>query len=221
MTSMGYRDDHDAAIARIEALERDNARLEADNARLQKENAELARTLAAPKSEPRMRRPRVGGTYVVVVAALLGGFAVIHALRSCDPSTASFEEITRSAGSGTLVSTGPTFGGPWTFELARCASGQHTQFFGVDLVAKHDKNLVMRIVEDPIRGTIVKLNVVGKGAARFIERAECTTWDIAIKPTHTTVNGIRLVDGHVELACTFPGDQPGTLAGRIEFRRCN
>jgi hypothetical protein len=206
---MGYRDDHDAALARIEALERENARLV-------EENAALRRGEPA-KPRPHRSAKAVWSSVGVVIAIPL--IIIVFAMRDCDVTPGGFDEITKSAGSGALISNGPTLGGAWRLELGRCVSGQRTQFYGVDLVDKTDANKILRIVEDPVRGTIVKMNVVGQSAARFIERTECTTWDIAMQPTNTTVNGIRLLDGHVALDCKFADG--GTLTGRIDFKRCN
>ena len=181
--------------ARVAKLEVENARLEADNARLR-------RIAAEPRGRVRI------GLAIPVGLALLAVCAVIwNGIRDCNHAGSD------ATGGGQLVATGQTFGGAWTFELGGCASGQRAMFFGVDLVAKDDPTKVMRVIEDPVKGTIVRLNVVGASAARFIDRSECSGWDVSLVPR------AGQIDGHVALICAFPDG--GTLAGRLEFTSCN
>jgi hypothetical protein len=188
---------------RVTALEAEIKRLVAENARLETENDRLRRIAAEPKGRLRI------GLAVPVGLALLAVCAVIwNGLRDCRSV-----EPPPPSGTGQLVATGPTFGGAWTFEVGGCASGQRSMFFGVDLVAKDDPSRVMRVIEDPVKGTIVKLDVVGASAARFIDPAECSRWDISLSPSSNRING------HVALTCAF--SDGGTLAGRLDFTSCN
>jgi hypothetical protein len=88
----------------------------------------------------------------------------------------------------------------------------------VDLVDETDAKRILRIIEDPAQGTLVKINVPGTEHARLIAKTDCTTWDVQIRPTNNYVNDIRLLDGHAAFDCKLADGS--TLAGRVELQGC-
>jgi hypothetical protein len=209
---VGYRDDHEAAIARIDALEAEVESLRRENEELKRPNAELA-ALARPSIVTWALRA------VATLGIIAGGGAaavgVVAAFKSCASPGGAFRG---PAVSGGLAATGPALGGEWTLEATNCASGAHMQFYGVDIYDKIDNVKVLRLVEDPVQGKVIKMNIPGTDRARFIAPSECKQWDWAIVPQGTTYNDIQLLDGHVALDCTFP--EGGTFKGRIDFAGC-
>jgi hypothetical protein len=218
---VSYRDDHAAAIARIEALEGELEELRTENAELR------ARLEAPPELDPDsspLPAPSDGlltrafkwiataAIAVGIVAGLVGAWAGI---RSCGAPGGVFRG---PAISGQLTATGPTLHGDWVLDPGTCASGQHMQFYGVDIVDKTDPIKILRLVEDPVQGRIVKMNIPGTDQALFIDRASCKVWDWTLEPTNSTYNDIRLLDGHIALDCTFATG--GTFTGRIDFKGC-
>ena len=84
---MTYRNDHEAALARIETLEQENARLERENAAL--------RAPAAPTEDDDEDEPRAPGAVPKVMTGLILGTViaivalVASAIRDTPPTTRS------------------------------------------------------------------------------------------------------------------------------------
>lgn len=66
---MSYRNDYDAACARVAALEAENAKLVAENVRL--------RAPSSPATPPLAQRPRLPMTPIVLVLAGFFGFIAL------------------------------------------------------------------------------------------------------------------------------------------------
>ena len=82
-----YRDDHEAALLRIDALERENQTLELENARLRRTPPPLRTVVArrpapTPASRPRAVRPDMT-TKDWIIGGLL--MAVIFVVNVCSP----------------------------------------------------------------------------------------------------------------------------------------
>jgi hypothetical protein len=217
---MTYRDDHAAAIARIDALEAKVSSLQEENARLRAENMALRdrpepAEPAAPAGDGVVTRGlKLVASAGIAVGVLAGLFGIYSAFATCG----SFPGIPGSEVRGRLDAAGPALGGDWALDPGRCSSGQHMHFYGVDIVDRVDPIKILRLLEDPVQGRIVKMNIPGTDRARFIDKASCKVWDWQLQPTNTTVNDIRLIDGHIELDCTFA--EGGTFRGRIDFEGC-
>lgn len=216
--AVSYRDDHEAALARIDALEAENARLEAEHARLR---GQLAAFDRAPPRETVGASARYGArigfsiviTLLILAGGALGVWGAAEGCRAATDSSWSAREVT-----GKLDFTGPAFGGTWALRPGSCVSGQRMSFYGVDLVDKEDPKKILRFLEDPAQGTLLKVNIPGTDTARFIARSDCKTWQLQLRPTNNYVNDIRLLDGTVVLVCA--SSDGSTVTGQIDFRGC-
>jgi hypothetical protein len=104
--------------------------------------------------------------------------------------------------------------GSWNAPLARCQSGEHSGFFGVDL-GDSDK-IALRVTRDPVKGmhVIVRSPKSGKGAALTPEN--CPGLIAEVRRTNTTYNTIRVLDGEVAFDCELPGGGRAKLAAHFE-----
>lgn len=78
---MSYRNDHDAAVARVEALERENARLSAENAKLRGPAAPKPRDRISNVDTSELARPEVrrflAGTAILILLVVLSFVAAM------------------------------------------------------------------------------------------------------------------------------------------------
>jgi hypothetical protein len=127
---------------------------------------------------------------------------------------------------GAFVSQGQPLG-DFTFTPTRCRSGQHMNFHGAVLVGDGPTEGGILVGEDVVKGKFVKVEIPGSCqppdhevcTERFVEREHCTIFEASAHKTNTTVNDIRLVDGHLKLACQFP--EGGTVKADIKFENCD
>ena len=83
---MLYRDDHEAALLRIESLERENDKLAQENARLRGAPPRSSRPALAPRPAPNQQRPQPRpktDTQEWIIGGVV--MAVIYALSVCTP----------------------------------------------------------------------------------------------------------------------------------------
>jgi hypothetical protein len=140
-------------------------------------------------------------TGLVVVILLLGG-------KGC-----SWSE-------GSLSASGPPIGDV-THVPVKCKSGQREGFHGAMLIDGSGKVLI-RVVMDPVRGTLVGVQKPGSCRGSqceyvMIGRDTCTVFDVSVENTNTTVNNIRVVEGHARLDCVFK-DTGGTVKADLKFK---
>jgi hypothetical protein len=127
---------------------------------------------------------------------------------------------------GSFIAQGQPLG-DFTFTPTRCRSGQRMSFFGAILVGDGPTEGGLLVGEDAVKGKFVKLEVPGSCkppdyevcTELFIERSYCSVFEAGVKYTNTTVNDIRLVDGHLRLDCQFP--EGGSVKADIQFENCN
>ena len=115
---MSYRDDHDAAIARIDALERDNAHLASDKLLLEAQLTRAREWLGGP----RKRLALLLGGIATGAALAVGGFALGRSAAPEPPVVAAAVPPAPSlpATSGTMLGW-DHLTGPWTIIATRCA----------------------------------------------------------------------------------------------------
>ena len=127
---------------------------------------------------------------------------------------------------GSLTSTGRPLG-DFTFTPATCRSGQRMSFNGVGLIGNGPTEGGILVIDDVAKGKFLKVEIPGSCRPPDYEvcteidivRENCTVFEVSIRQTSTTVNDIRLVDGHARIDCTFP--QGGTAKADLVFENCD
>ena len=119
---------------------------------------------------------------------------------------------------GSVTSTGGPLG-TFQFTPARCESGQRWQFFGVAFFSDGDKGSRVEVVQDPLRGWFVKVAKPGTDKMTVFGEADCKVLDAQVNRTHTTVNGIRVVEGSLKFECDQSKD--GVVKGELQFSGCS
>jgi hypothetical protein len=112
----------------------------------------------------------------------------------------------------------------FTMRPTECRSGQRKNFFGVMLLSEKKKNQAIKILEDPTKGMVVQVQIPSScknNRCKFVTFGEdaCDTFDLEVNRTSTSVNDIRLLEGHLKLKCKF--DEGGTAKASLKFSRCD
>ena len=169
-----------------------------------------------PESPLKPSRKKWSRLLIIIVAVLLQGaiFGFFFMGKGC------------SKAEGNLVSKGEPVG-TFTFEPDVCRSGQRMQFYGAVILGKDKHAGAVVVMEDPIKGKIVKIEVPGscqppdyeKCKEVIVDPASCDVYDMAVQRTMTTVNDIRLIDGYLRLNCGFK--EGGSLQANLKFENCD
>ena len=170
----------------------------------QERHEEQHREVQQKKSSKRSRFLAIAGVGVAVAVGIVVFFVVG---KGCSKAEGSF------------TATGEPIGDR-TIEPKTCKSGQHMGFHGVVLLTA-DEAAAIRVVEDPVKGTLVQVQKkeTCKGdSCEYVvfDREECTQFDVSIESTNTTVNDIRVLEGHLRLDCKF-AETGGTAKADITF----
>ena len=103
--------------------------------------------------------------------------------------------------------------GSWAFEPDDCNSGQREGFGGVILMASKQPQRVVRVVKDPVRGSLVV--VASPGSPNHVLGSDsCSRFDVNVERTSTNINDIWAVDGAMTLECNG-------LTGSVKFEGCH
>lgn len=88
-----------------------------------------------------------------------------------------------------------------------------TAFFGVELTAKEAHGTVVRVLRDPVRGTLI---VVERGGGKpiVLSPEECTTLQVQVTKTNTSINDVWVVEGSARVDCP-------ELNGSVTFDGCH
>lgn len=158
-----------------------------------------------------MRKLIVGG--ILGAVFWIGLFVIIFSFDGC------------SSTEGTFHASGDPLG-DFEFTPTQCKSGEHQSFFGVVLLGEDTSAGGLKLVKDPRDGDFIQIEVpgscdVGGDNCKVvtIDPDHCKRFDVDIRTTNTTVNDIRLLDGKLQLACTFP--EGGRATADIEFESCD
>ena len=201
---MSYRDDHAAAVARVDVLDRDNARLGAEVDRLQAELATAQNWLGGP----RVRAFALAGACLVALGLGLGGFAIGRMTVELPAPAAIAPEQPLPFTIGTLVADGPKVG-YWTLDATTC--NKHGD--GVELRAAGNQDRVVWVSDDLVEVEYASGSIT-------LDAQKCHTLE---KAAHRNPHAASL-DGYVSLECRFGDihsvDNADRLHGRIEFRNC-
>jgi len=122
---------------------------------------------------------------------------------------------------GSFTRTGGPTQAPEAAPIA-CASGDGRGFFGVDVTvgtADQSRASLIRIVDDPMNGKVVRMYEQGEHTAYVDYRpSSCRVFDLTIKRHGMLKNGVRAMGGHVALDCDGPD---GTrVVGHGDFDWC-
>lgn len=131
----------------------------------------------------------------LIIAATLGMFFI----------------VARSEVKGSLRGTAD--GAAWELALDDCYSGQREGFGGVVLTAEEDVARQVRVVEDPVKGTLVVVAATGRPNL-VVEAVGCKRFDVAARRTSTNINDIWVVEGRLDVDCA-------QLSGSVTFAGCH
>ncbi|WP_434418633.1 hypothetical protein [Nannocystis pusilla] len=108
--------------------------------------------------------------------------------------------------------------GAWTMSPTTCVSGEHRQFFGVDLTERGDVGSGVRIVDDPVDGYSLAMNIPDHDLALLVTASsECEVFDIRLERGNVRVNNIWAVQGHAVLECRAAGLE---IVADLQFSGC-
>jgi hypothetical protein len=163
---------------------------------------------------------------VVMLAALLGA--------GCRVQSGEAPPV-----QGQLTARGAALG-DWEIALDRCDSGYHLGFFGVDLTRADDRRIRVRLLEDPLRGRVLRVSaaerigddpcpdcIIGPRPARIgdkeitLESGACQVFDTVLEHEAQRARSNAfpwVVEGRLRVDCELPGG--GRLIGSAEFKDC-
>ena len=195
---MSFRDDHDAALMRADAAEREQKVLAAENERLAAELAAAREWLGGPSK----RAFLFGGILILGIGLVLVG--VVIGRRTVDEpavvAAAAPREPRLPLVYGVVVGTGPDVG-HWTFAATRCAPRGD----GVELTNIGSAGISIWMTNDQVELELPSRTL-------FLTKKQCIT-----KLVSALTRKDDLIDGYVELDCSF---DTNNLQGRIEFKHC-
>ena len=160
----------------------------------------------------------------VFLAALLGGCAAWcrrphdGGAADVDRPAAAATDLAPSKPGASFATAGPALG-KRDLQPCCCVNGGHYQFLGVDLVDE-EKHLVVRTLEDPIYGTVVRVfdDSDSDNATFVLHRGDCKKLDAKLKPTGSWINGINGLSIELDLDCrTSAGD---AIVGSFKADEC-
>jgi hypothetical protein len=202
---VSYRDDHDAAIARIDALERDNRQLAADTERLAGELAIAQQWLGGAR-----RRMLVSIVFGALVLALLASWAWIIFRPTEHAINVHVAPPECPATTGVIVADGPRVG-HWVATITSCKV--HGARVELGTLANDDHRIWLDTtgVELELPNEMLSLD-----AHRCPARLDFALVSNEEAPPSSS--------GHVGLDCRFGISPeravPDLVAGRIDFSRC-
>jgi hypothetical protein len=127
-----------------------------------------------------------------------------------------------SSTEGAFASTGQPLG-DFVLSPKECKSGQHEGFYGVFLLPEKENQGGIKLVKDAVKNAwVIHVEIPGSCSPGCkvvtLDATQCATYDIAVERTNTTVNDIRLLDGRLNLACSFEG---GSASANVKFEGCD
>jgi hypothetical protein len=144
--------------------------------------------------------------------------AVLVMIAACNP----FRE---GAVTGRLESNGEA--GTWVLEQGTCYSGQREQYHGVIGIGPDGTGIAVKLVKDGVRGWSAVINHAEscktsaekqKCNAIVLTATNCTTLDVDLENTNTTINDIRVVEAKLRMDCSSAA---GSIKGTLAFERCH
>lgn len=195
---MSFRDDHDAALMRADAAERERKILEAETQRLAAELASAREWLGGPSK----RAFLLGGLVVLGIALVLIGVVIGRATASAPAPVARAKAAPPLPSiAGVIVADGWQVG-HWTMTATRCAPRGD----GIELTNVGGAGRSIWLTNDQIELEL-------PGGTMFLTKKQCFAKLVGV----VTRTAEDMFDGYVELDCTF---ETNRLQGRIDFKHC-
>jgi hypothetical protein len=144
--------------------------------------------------------------------------ALLVTVAACNP----FRE---GAVTGRLESKGEA--GNWVLEQGTCYSGQREQYHGVIGIGPDGTGIAVKLVKDGVRGWTAVINRADtcKTSAEkstcnavVLTPTDCTTLDVDLANSNTTINDIRVIDGKLRIDCATGAN---SIKGELTFDRCH
>ncbi len=202
---MSYRDDLDAAVARADAVDRENGQLAAENQRLTAELAEARELigrgsvwLGGLRAKLLLAGVAIGGIGLAVATGIYG-----RVTATCEAPPVVRAPPASPFTIGTMVADGPDLG-HWILNATRCVPRTD----GIELTALGQDSYIIWLTND-----VAEIEVPNKDFV--LKKAQCAhTMSLAVQRHDTDP---ATYDGHIELDCSFDNN---TIRGRIEFQHC-
>lgn len=140
-----------------------------------------------------------GAAVALAVPAIAGGAIALFAIAA------------NTQVKGTLNANGAL--GTWSFQPDDCYSGQREGFGGVVLTSKTTPQRLVRVLNDPVRGTLLVVATQGQ-PNQIVDSTNCKRFHTKAERTNTNINDIWVVDGDVAVECA-------QIAGSVTFTGCH
>jgi hypothetical protein len=195
---VSFRDDHDAALMRADAAERERKIVEAENQRLEAELASAREWLGGPSK----RAFLLGGLVVLGIALVVVGVVIGRATAS-PPAPRARAKLAPPPPSiaGVIVADGWQVG-HWTLMPTRCTPRGD----GIELTNIGNAGRSIWLTNDQVELEL-------PSGTMFLTKKQC----FAKLVGSLTRTADDMFEGHVELDCTF---ETNRLQGRIDFKHC-
>jgi hypothetical protein len=110
-------------------------------------------------------------------------------------------------------------GATWTVTPDECSSGERQGFFGVDLRGGGKDDAIVRAIQDPVQGPLLRVNVPGTDKALTLQPGPgCAHFEVQVERQNSRINNISNVRGRVRVACDTP---ELALDADITFANCH
>lgn len=127
---------------------------------------------------------------------------------------------------GNFTASGKPLGAV-NLQPVKCKSGQHRGFHGVFILPEKPNQGGIKLIIDPLKGPVVQVELPGSCKPPDLEqctvvtldKSACKTYSASVKRTNTRVNRITLLDGRLNLDCTFK--EGGTAQANLKFESCD
>jgi hypothetical protein len=131
---------------------------------------------------------------------------------------AAYADLRPSKPGASFATAGPALGNR-DVQPCCCVNGGHYQFLGADVVDE-EHHTVVRTVEDPIEGTVVRVfdDDDSDNASVVLHRRDCRKLVAKLKPTGSWINGIDVVSLQLDLDCRTPAGD--AIVGSFEADEC-
>jgi hypothetical protein len=101
----------------------------------------------------------------------------------------------------------------------RCRSGGEWNYYGAAFFEKGSSDAVLELVQDPVRGWLVKVDMPSTKEMAILGDKDCTKLDVAISVERTRNNAAGYASGTAHFVCRSPSGSD--VRGDLTFTNCN